>query len=245
MKTSTKIIIAALAILIGTLVFYDLGLRAEYLKGDFTDPHRKYVPLNYTGFDEIELKSSTAINIKLVQGPFRVMADPECISFVKITRQDNRLVINAVFSDYYRSLHSDFALLISCPKLTVFKADAVYRVPVSTVTDTSSNDFGHVPTVISGFNAGTLTISADHATNLVLENNRLDTLNALIGLHEKSRSNLTIGKNNLFRHSNVQILHNSYLRINNHDPVSFHYQLADSAMLLINGAAVKHNFKPY
>jgi hypothetical protein len=215
------------------------------LKGNYANPHQQYVSLNYSGFDEVELNSSTAINIKIVQGPCRVMADPESINFVKITRQQNRLIISAVFDDHYLSLHSDFTLLISCPKLTVFEADAVYTVGGTTTTDTVANNFAYKPTLISGFNSGALTISADHAANLLLENNKLDSLNAMIGINEKSQSNLTIGKNNLFGHSNVQILHNSYLRINNNDPASFHYQLADSAMLLINGAAVKHNLKPY
>lgn len=245
MRISTKIIIVTLTIFTGALIFYDLGLRAEYLKSDFADPHRQYAALNFTGFDEVELRSSTSLNIKIVQGPYQVLADPEGLSFVKIKRLHNRLIISAAFSDFYHSLHSDFTLLISCPKLTLFKADAVCLIAGRTATDTTANNFDYYPTLISGFNGRKLTISADHAANLVLENNQLDSLIATVGTHPKSRSNLTICKKNVFIYSDVQILHNSYLRINDYKLISLHYQLADSAMLLINGAAVKHISKSY
>jgi len=38
MKTSTKILMVTLAILIISLVAYDLSLKAEYRKGDYTNP---------------------------------------------------------------------------------------------------------------------------------------------------------------------------------------------------------------
>ena len=33
-----------------SLVIYDLGLKAEYQKGDYTNPYRDYVTLNFKRF---------------------------------------------------------------------------------------------------------------------------------------------------------------------------------------------------
>ncbi len=84
MRTSSKILITTFAVFIASLMIYDLGLRAEYLKGNYTKPFNDYVPLNYTGFNEIELNSSTAVNINAwCRAPFKVLANPACHGFFK------------------------------------------------------------------------------------------------------------------------------------------------------------------
>src|ERR1700744_5227543 len=104
MKTSNKILIVTLAVLIISLVAYDLSLKAEYLKGDYTNPYHDYNKLNYSGFDEIELNASTAANIILIQGPFKVLAHPNAEDFLHVSKQGRRLVISAAFPYHYKNI---------------------------------------------------------------------------------------------------------------------------------------------
>ena len=240
MRTSSKILIATFAVFIASLVIYDWGLRAEYLKGDYTKPFNDYVALNYSGFNEIELNSSTAVNIKIVQGQFKVLANPYAVEFLRVSRQGNRLIVNAAFSDQFRSINTDYILYISCPNLSALYADAYYNKAGITVTDTTSNDFDWKSTLISGFTEDNLNIKETHASNIILENNKLNNLTATVGINEKSRSNLTIGDDNQFKTTDLNILNKSQLWIKSANSNNLNYHLADSATLVVNGASAKH-----
>ncbi len=70
MKTSTQLFLGASgAHWALSLGFYDwkLGSRGTG-KGDYTDPYYGYIPLNYRGFDEVELHSASSVNLLLVAG---------------------------------------------------------------------------------------------------------------------------------------------------------------------------------
>jgi hypothetical protein len=245
MRTSNKILFAAFILFITSIIIYDLGLKSEYLKGEYTKPFNDYVPLNYKGFDAIDLNSSTAINIMLVQGPFKVLANPAAMGFLKVKQQSNRLIIDAAFSEHYNSINTDYILFISCPNLATFNADAHYNKKDVTVTDTSANNFDWKPTLISGFTVDRLRIMESHAANIILENNKIRELNAVIGINDKSRSNLTIGENNQFSKTDLNILNKSHLWIKSGNVNNLNYHLADSATLVVKGAAAKHLLKLY
>jgi len=244
MKTSTRILMVTLAVLIISLVVYDLSLKAEYLKGDYTNIYHDYNRLDYSGFDEIELNSSTAVNIILVQGPFKVLAHPNSEDFLHVSKQGKRLVINAAFPDHYKMIIASHVLYISCPKLSLLKMDARYTMHDTPVTDTVVRDLRWYSTLITGFSLDSLRLQADNASNLVLENNRINTLNGIIGKSNNSRSVLTIGSNNKFAKSSLDICNKSQLIIKGSTSPNLNYHLADSATLVVNGAAVKHLFKP-
>lgn len=240
MKTSTKILMVTLAILIISLVAYDLSLRAEYLKGDYTNPYHDYNSLHYSDFDEIELNASTAVNIILVQGPYKVLANPSADDFLRVSKRGRRLVIGAAFPDHYRNVAANYVLYISCPKLSLLKADALYTTRDIEVTDTAARDLRWYPTLITGFSLDSLRLQADHASNIALENNQIKILNGIIGQSNGSGSALTIGSGNKFVKSNLDICNKSQLVIKGIAAPNLSYHLADSAILILNGAAVKH-----
>ncbi len=163
------------------------------------------------------------------------------MDFLKISRQGNRLIVNASFSDQYRSINTDYILYISCPSLVFcLKRMHIILKRGTTVTDTASNDFAWKPTLISGFTEDNLSIKENYASNIVLENNKLNNLTATIGINEKSRSNLTIGDNNRFVTTDLNILNKSQLWIKSANSNNLNYHLADSATLVVNGASAKH-----
>src|SRR5882757_6345842 len=72
MKTSNKLTIAAILFILVSLVYYDLMLKASYLSGTYRDQFKDYTILNFKDFNSIDLGASTAANIIVEQGPFRV-----------------------------------------------------------------------------------------------------------------------------------------------------------------------------
>jgi hypothetical protein len=238
MRTSNKLLLSALAFMIISLVIYDYQLKAAYQKGDYRNLYQNFMTLNYKDFNAIELNSSTAVNIMLVKGPFKVIADPNSMEYIKIEQHNGTLVINANFKYNYQSGRSDYLLYISCPNLSSFKADARYMAGDTPIIDTlASEDFKWKPTIISGFEGDSLYIQEDHASNITLENNRIGTLHALTGISNGSASNLCIGLNNQFNKTNLDIRNKSRLWIKGKNDHDFNYRLADSAKLILNGAA--------
>jgi hypothetical protein len=240
MRTSNKILIASFALLIISLAFYDLRLKAEYQKGDYTDPYRDFVKLDYKNFDAVELESSSAINIMLVQGPFKVAASPQAMDFLDIKQEKNRLIIGAKFSDHFRSVSPAYVVYVSCPSLSSLKADAIYLANNVKATDTLARDLNWRTTVIDGFTADSLHIQEDHAANVALQNNRIGHLTATVGMGDESSSALAIGQNNEFDRADLNILNRSRLWIKGTNLNNINYHLADSASLIINGAEAKH-----
>lgn len=240
MRTSNKILIASFALLTISLAFYDLRLKAEYQKGDYTDPYRDFVKLDYKKFDAVELESSSAINIMLVQGPFKVAVSPQAIDFLDIQQKNNRLTVGAKFRDHFRGVSPDYVVYISCPSLSSLKTDASYLSDNIKATDTTAKDPNWRATVINGFTADSLDIQEDHASNVALQNNKIKHLTATVGSSDQSVSILTIGQNNNFDQADLNILNRSHLLIKGTNLNNINYHLADSASLMINGAEAKH-----
>lgn len=240
MRTSTKILIATFALLLGCLAWYDMALKAEYKTGNYTNPYHDFVLLGYKNFNAVELNSSTAVNVMLVQGPFKVMAAPQIADFLDIRSKGNRLVVNAKFPDHFRGINAAYALYVSCPSLSSFKADAFYLAGKTKITDTVAKDLSWRPTMISGFTGDSLTVQEDHAANLILQNNRITHLIAVVGAGRRSGSALTIDRGNRFSQTDIHILNSSHLWIKGTDIDKLSYHLADSASLIVNGTAAKH-----
>jgi len=238
MRTSNKLLLVTLVLIIVSIVMFDFKLKAAYQKGDYRDPFRSFVTLNNKNFDKIELNSATAINVMLVKGPFKVMADPNSVEFIELTQHNNTLIINANFKYNYQNARPDYVLYISCPQLSSFRADTRYIANETEVTDTlAGDDFKWKPTVIKGFSADSLYIQEDHASNLRLEDNTIGTLHAITGISNGSASNLCIAQNNQFIKTNLDIRNKSRLWIKDKTDHDFNYRLADSAKLILSGSA--------
>ncbi len=236
MKTSNKILLSALVLFIGSLLYYNHLLKSCYLKGEYHNRYNGFVPLSYKNFKSIRLNSATAINVMLVRGPFKVLAAPETMEFLRISQQGNNLTIDANFKYNYQGGRSDYLLYVSCPQLSDFHSDTRYIAGDNVVTDTlASEDFLWRPTVIRGFSGDSLNITTDHASNIVLEDNHFTKINAQVGVSKGSASDLTIGLGNQFTVNHFNILNKSRLWIKGKNEQSINYRLDDSARLILNG----------
>jgi hypothetical protein len=241
MRTSIKLFLGAMLLLGICLGFYDWQLGAEYRKGDYTDPYYGYVSLSYRDFDEIELRSGSAVNLVLVQGDFKVLEHPRGSRFVVVRQEGKRLIIEAKFQDHFETVNAPQTLFISCPKLSVFSADAKYRVGPVDITDYENADPKWLATVIRGFIQDSLMIREEHASNVWLEEDRIERLTAVSGAGTGDTGPmLVIGQGNHFDNSDLYILNKGRLWIKGMDIRQLTYHLADSATLTVNGLAARY-----
>jgi len=238
MKTSNKLIFAALLLLLATLAWYDCLLKAAYVSGKYKDPYSGFVSLKNTGFDTVDLVSSTAANVKFIQGPFSVKIDSNSLGYVRIRQTGKQLQINAVFEGDYVSGRSPYVLVISCPKLSAVNADATYSSNGKLVTDTIVRDDWRMRQVlIDGFKQDSLQISQDYGSTVVLANNHIGSVSAQAGKSAGSGSKLVIMEGNQFQSANIDVFNNSRLLLNNSLITNLNYHLADSAKVIITGKA--------
>lgn len=238
MKTSIKILIGAACMVLIVLVWYDLRIRDAYVSGSYKQPFSGFAVQHFKDFDQIDLGSCTAANVIVKQGPFSVSIDPTAIDFVRISQTGNVLHINAAYRAAYYSPRADYVVLITCPQLKKFVADSKYTSYGKPVTDTlASEDFKWRPSVISGFNADSLSIEEHHAGAVILKDNKLAALTAVLGVGDGSRSDMIIQHGNQLGDINLNILNKSQLRLECRNIQHLQYQLADSARLIVNGVA--------
>lgn len=237
MRTSIKILIATLALVIAGLLVYDTQLKAAYLKDDYKKPFGGFVPANFSNFNSIELRSGTVINLMVTKGPYKVLVAPAAGDFVKISQQGSKLIISAEFKDHYRGLADDYVVFVSCPELSSFSSNARYKAGDMTVTDTTVLNFAWKQTVINGFTNDTMRITESNASNVTIRNCRLNTLKAVVGVSNNSGADLTIGAGNSFKQTDFDIRNKSTLMLKNTAGGNINYHLADSAQLMVNGVS--------
>ena len=238
MKTSNKLILAALVLTLVLLTWYDLRLKAEYLSGAYKNPYSNYVTLNYTGFDIVELPSSTAANVKFVQGPYSVRVDNNALDYVVFQQQGHRLMINAVFERNYRWNPNPYVIVISCPTLTKLITDASYRADNRMVTDTIvREDWNMRRVLIEGFRQDSLSIEQNYGSTVELAGNSIRSLRAIIGKNAGSGSKIILQSGNEFRDATLDIGHYSKFILGNASIQNLSYHLADSAELIVTGNA--------
>lgn len=238
MKTSNKLIFAAMVLTVVLLIRYDLRLKAEYLTGAYKIPYSNYSTLHYTGFDIVDLNSSTAANVKFVQGPFSVRVDNNAMDYVVFKQQGNHLAINAVFERNYRWNPNPYVIVISCPTLTKLTTDASYLADNRMVTDTIVRDDWNMRQVlIEGFRQDSLSIEQDYGSTVVLAGNTIRSVRSVTGKSAGSGSRLILKSGNEFRDAVLDIGHRSTFFLENAAIQNLSYHLADSAELIVTGSA--------
>ncbi len=248
MRTSNKFVCLALLLTLLSLVAYDLLLKAEFRSGRYKDPYQNYTNLEFKDFDVLDLNSATVANVKLIQGPFNVRIDKYALDYVKVKQEDKHLQIDAVFDDHYHGNQNPYILVISCPKLVELNARASYRANGGWVTDSIyREDWNMRRILVDGFTQDSLHISQDYGSSIVLANDQIRSLSAIVGENAGSGSNLAIQSGNRFQEAALDIEHNSRLELDNSMIDVLKYRLGDSARLIISGKAqnLLNNSKPF
>ncbi|MDB5024174.1 MAG: hypothetical protein JWP78_1929 [Mucilaginibacter sp.] len=238
MKTSNQLILAALLLVLVSLIGFDYSLKKEFVSGRYKDPYRSFVALKFKNFDVVDINSSTAANVKFVQGPFSIRIDSNALEYARIKQQGKRLQIDADFKQNYRFNPNPYLLVISCPELVKVNTNAAYTASHKLIIDTIVRDEWNMRKVlIDGFTQDSLSISQDYGSTVVLANNHIRSVNAVIGKSQGSLSKIIVDKSNRFQDITLDIRNKSKLLLDNAVIGQLNYHLADSAKLILTGSA--------
>jgi hypothetical protein len=106
------------------------------------------------------------------------------------------------------------------------------------VTDTIVRDDWNMRQVwVEGFREDTLLISQDYGSTVVLANNQIRVISAVIGKSPRSGSNLLIQDNNEFSYADLDIQNNSKLYLDNARIKNLNIRLGDKSKMIITGKA--------
>ncbi len=236
MKTSNKLFVAAVALVLGSLATYDAALRAEYRTGSYKDPLHNYQALGLRNFDAVRVPSASGLQVRVAAGPFAVHVSKEAADYVRVTQQGKLLLVSLNYPKQLERLWRREAVLITCPRLTALQTKGTYTV-AGQVPTTGLQGGGEVE--ISGFRQDSLLLRQDLASHVELTGNRLGLLRAVAGPTPGSHSRLTLTDNNHIAAASLSIGHQSELTINNVDIPKLKYQFGDSAQVTLTGRALR------
>ncbi len=237
MKTSNKWVLAALVLLFGALAAYNIGLRAEYRTGAYKDPLRNTKALDFKNFTEVNVQAASAMDVKIVAGPYGVRLNNEAADYVRVSQHGSRLTIALVYPNKFQYLGRGNTVTITCPQLKRLQAGAVYSAEGKPVTDKQTDSWAGHAVLVQGFVADSLALRQDYATRIELANNRLRYLRAEIGSNSGSRSVLHIARDNRIQTADLAVKHQSELVLDGKIEQP-HYFFGESARAALAGTAL-------
>ncbi|HLI92586.1 MAG TPA: hypothetical protein VKU83_03215 [Puia sp.] len=237
MRTSIKLFLGSMGLLGAGLLAYDLQLNAAFRKADYTQPFYNYVPLDFRDFDRIRLNSAASLNIYLVKGDYHVKLNPRMADLVKLQKEGGELVITAHFPDRVNALN--YALYISCPTLKGIETSGEYYFRNQLVDTHIPEQLWYEPTVMKGFRVDSLQISEKDAGTIVLQDDRIGVLRAMVG----AGSSLRIDAGNVIGGGDIAVLNKGQLTLKDTTGLNINHHLADSATLILSGEAAKKLLK--
>ncbi|MBS1915734.1 MAG: hypothetical protein JST87_05615 [Bacteroidetes bacterium] len=240
MRTSNKIIAAALLLFALSLVIYDYQVLAKYKTSDYKNPYVNYIEAKIQdSFRCIRIDAASVAYARIVQGPYKILIEPGGAEYVRGEVKNDTLIISARFKDFFWNNYNECIVYISCPVLNDLQTDANYKVGGQVRTDSvASMDINFHSTTIEGFSGKNISIRADHASNILLKNNRISSIKINAGLSTGSGSNIVIGTGNVFDSSDIHLHYKSKLWVLDSSTIGkLNYHIDDEGSLILAGKA--------
>ncbi|MGY3088921.1 hypothetical protein ACVWYF_001961 [Hymenobacter sp. UYAg731] len=235
MKTSNKLFVAAVALVLGSLATYDAALRAEYRTGHYKDPLHNYDALAFRNFDNVTVPAAGVLNVKIVAGPFGVHVNKEAAEFVHVSQQGARLTVALAYGKEYKWLGRNDAVVISCPRLAALATEGTYTVAGRPQLDRLQAG-GNVR--VQGFRQDSLRLQQDRSSEIELKGNTLGWLGATAGTRPGSEPHLDIAADNHIQTADLTIGHQGHLELGTAIP-RLRYRFSDSTSVVLTGAAAR------
>jgi hypothetical protein len=230
MKTSNRLLLAAIVITLGYLVAFDFSLKAEFLKGSFKGQFSNMKKLDLTNFNAVEHNAGNFYEVEIQQGAeYAVWINEDLADQVAITNHNKTLHIDYIGPNNKRH-NFDHSIIIICPVIT----------SVITHKLVPRSDLYGSQTKIIGFMLDTLNVSADRSTEITLNKN---TINKLEGKISDSQGKLTINCDNKIKEAHFTVLGRSELSVLNPIIGKATYSYTDSATITVTGRAL-HLLQP-
>lgn len=235
MKTSNKLFVAAVALVLGSLATYDAALRAEYRTGNHRNPLHNYQALGLRNFDAVTVPSASGLRVKVEAGAFAVRVSKQATDYVHVTQRGQQLFVTVAYPEKVKSLGLGNAVVITCPRLAALTTAGTYTVagqaPLGQV-----QAGGEVE--VKGFRQDSLTLRQEQSSQVKLAGNTLGWLRATAGTRSGTQPGLTIEAGNYIQAADLTINNRGRLDLATAIP-RLRYQFSDSATIALSGATAR------
>lgn len=240
MKTSNKIILLAVVILLGLLFSYDLALQASFKKANYKDPFFNYSKLKYSNFDKVIVKAANQLKVEIRQSDtFAVRVSNFIKDNVEIGRVGDQLLVSLTDrTDSYVAYEK--GVVIFMPRLREVIATDFKRMKedgkgkVQLEADWREGNY----TLVSGFDLNSLKINQVDNSMVILQNNRIGKLQSVEanGTHQ---SELRIEGSNRIDSAHISVKGTNILNLFWVDIPHLKYDLSEGATISLTGGALK------
>ena len=235
MKTSNKLFVAAVALVLGSLATYDAALRAEYRTGNHRNVLHNYRALGLRNFDAVSVPSASGLRVKIEAGPFAVRVSKAASDYVHVTQRGQQLFVTLAYPEKPKPLGLGEAVVITCPRLAALITEGTYTV-AGQAPQAQLQAGGEVE--VKGFRQDSLTLRQEQNNQIKLVGNTLGWLQTLTGTRSGSEFRLDIASDNHIQAADLTIGHRGHLDLATAIP-RLRYRFSDSASVVLTGAAVR------
>ncbi len=234
MKTSNKLLLAAILIIIISMVTYDFALRAEYLKGTYKSPFYEMEKLNIEGFTVLDNSAANLISVQIKYGKtYGIYISKDVKDKLHISKKGNILFIDVADKikpniDPYRN-----SIIIVCPLLDKVITSSLIIKAVAEWDNYNGT------TAISGFNQQDLSLIVNKSTSIKLEKNKIGYLQGLVGDSLTKNASLFIPSNNQINDAVIKVAGKNQLSIENPKISRNSLTISDSAIVNLGGSILK------
>ncbi|WP_342644842.1 hypothetical protein [Mucilaginibacter sp. CSA2-8R] len=241
MKTSNKLLLAVGLIILACLVGYNFALKKVYTQGEFRSPYYGMHKLNLSNFKIVNNQAADFMGIQIKHdAKYQVWVRPDVEDMLKITSDGRTLSIKKSTlpkRDYYY----DNSIIITCPDIDSVVAGGP---AVKGTQEAIDNYDPYIRTKITGFVQPHLGVRANFRTLILLDNNKLNRLNTLLGDDKAGRGLLTITDNNKIGLADLNVKGKSVLTLYGQSVAKSINHISDSASLMLHAAPVKLFVQP-
>lgn len=239
MKTSNKLFLTAIIIIIISMVTYDFALRAEYRKGTYKSPFYGMEKTTYDSFATIDNRVANLISVDIKNGKqFEIWIKKDWKEHIKISRIGTTLVIEAADKQVKHFSSYQTNIVIICPSIQF-----IITKPYSIAKSSEYNYDSDGTTILKGFNLQNLNLNIGKGSGVVLEKNKIDQLEALVGNNFSESARLTIASDNQINTLNVKVPGKNFLTIANPIIIKKGFTLSDSATVSMSGSFLNQTKK--
>ncbi|RZA01531.1 MAG: hypothetical protein EOP47_10365 [Sphingobacteriaceae bacterium] len=234
MKASNKLLVVIIMVVVAYMVVFDAGLKAEYLKGDFKNPFFGMEQLPIKDFNSIDHQAANVIDATIEKGPkFTIWVKKEFKDSVQIVKQGKTLVIRYIGQGYKHMFYS--GIKITCPQLENITTKAF--IPKSWGEDRGNSYHDDIDVI--GFDQEKMTVNPGPLTEIELKNNKLVSMEAIVGDNSNDIGGLNVNSNNYIKSASIKVLGKSELKMANPNITKLEHSISDSASLILSGSAVR------
>lgn len=232
MKTSNKLLIASVLVIVISMVTYDFALRAEFKKGTYKSRFYGFEKIkDLKGFNSIDNRAANLVSVKVEQGNnYEIWVKSDWKDRIRILDNGTELTIELADKKNPNLSGYENNVVVICPSL-----NQVTTTPFIVPDKNNEIDFSGI-TSISGFTQQQLILQINKATNIDLEKNKIGQLQASVGDNLSHNARLTIGTSNQINDAIIKVAGRNMLDIQNAKITKSNFNISDSAQVNFAGS---------